>query len=382
MDEVAAFVAAAEELHLGRAAETLGVARTTLSSRLRRFEAAVGLCVVDRTHRCRIAVTQAGAALLPAARRMIAAGDELIAHADEVREGRRGVVRVARMSPADAESDEFVAALREVDDGWTVETVGMDVRAAGRAMAIGAVEVAIGRGVLPPRTSPGLLDPRPNRLERVRVAGVGTDRCSRLTVAWRTAWAGSRVGDDLAPPEHWAESRDSRPFEAPDAPGGGSPHAETLVGLVRRKRVADADRQFPERAARRRAAAARREARRREAELYHREVEEFGRRTALERASARDREDRRAKTMRRMREAVAKGAVPVHLLVDWWCVVGPGVPLPGVDPLSADSPAPSDSPLPADSPGPGHETCPGDGAAPAGEGRRPPRGEPDDELSG
>jgi hypothetical protein len=96
---VTAFVAVADLLHVGRAAEALGVSRSTVSERLGALESVLGLVLVDRSHRRRIALTPEGHAMLPVARTAIAAREAMASAATDVREGRRGVVRVAVLCP-------------------------------------------------------------------------------------------------------------------------------------------------------------------------------------------------------------------------------------------------------------------------------------------
>lgn len=164
--QVAAFVAAADELHLGRAAATLGITRATLSGRLRRLETSLGMVLVDRSHRCRIALTQQGVAVLPVARCTIEVGRELVAVAEAVRSGRRGVVRVALVGDREPRAERLIEALATVDRGWRVEVLRMDPWAASRALALGRVECAISSRYLSGTTSSGLPDPRPHRRER------------------------------------------------------------------------------------------------------------------------------------------------------------------------------------------------------------------------
>lgn len=78
------FVAVADELHFGRAAETVGVSQPPLSQGLRRLERKLGSALFDRGAKG-VALTEAGAALLPRARRLLGDAALLLAAADDAR---------------------------------------------------------------------------------------------------------------------------------------------------------------------------------------------------------------------------------------------------------------------------------------------------------
>lgn len=188
--ELAAFVAAADALHLGRAAATLGIARTTLTGRLRRLEGRLGTVLVDRSHRCRIAVTQDGASLLPSARRTVEAGRQFAAEAAATRAGRQGVVRVGlAMRRDDPRAQRLLDTLRAVDEGWRIEVVPIDGPAAVRSLVVGGLECILSDAPVLWAVQRGLPDPRPNRHEPREGLMVDPRSATRLRVTWRRRWA-------------------------------------------------------------------------------------------------------------------------------------------------------------------------------------------------
>src|SRR2546423_374504 len=82
------FVAVAEELHFRRAAERLHLAQPALSQQVRKLEMELGVELLHRTKRG-VALTTAGMAFLPEARRLLRQADEAARTAQGVREGGR-----------------------------------------------------------------------------------------------------------------------------------------------------------------------------------------------------------------------------------------------------------------------------------------------------
>lgn len=91
--QLAYFVAVAEERHFTRAAELVGVAQPSLSKQIRVLEGELGAPLFDRA-RGNIALTQAGELLYPLARRILSDLDTARRQVQELAGVRRGRVRL------------------------------------------------------------------------------------------------------------------------------------------------------------------------------------------------------------------------------------------------------------------------------------------------
>ena len=94
------FVAVAEELHFGRAAHRLHMTQPPLSQTIQAFEAALGTPLFARTNRS-VALTPAGLALLPEARRILQQAATLPDLAQRAAAGEIGRLSLAFVSSAD-----------------------------------------------------------------------------------------------------------------------------------------------------------------------------------------------------------------------------------------------------------------------------------------
>ncbi|WP_312417653.1 LysR family transcriptional regulator [Comamonas sp.] len=108
------FLAVADELHMGRAAERLGMAQPPLSQSIGRLEKELGVQLFGRANR-RLTLTRAGAAFIEEARASVAHADAALAVARAAGNGEAGVVRIGFVSAALYERlPRLLSQLREV----------------------------------------------------------------------------------------------------------------------------------------------------------------------------------------------------------------------------------------------------------------------------
>lgn len=95
------YVAVAEELSFRRAAERVRVAQPALSKQIKDLEYDVGAKLLDR-NTAGVALTDAGATFLRAARDILERAERAIAEAREAESGNRGTLKVANVSAVSA----------------------------------------------------------------------------------------------------------------------------------------------------------------------------------------------------------------------------------------------------------------------------------------
>ena len=92
-DQLAGFIAVAEELHFGRAAERLNMTQPPLSRQIQKLEKAIGTELLERDNR-KVQLTPAGTAFLDEAKRLMALASRAPVTARRIATGRSGVLRV------------------------------------------------------------------------------------------------------------------------------------------------------------------------------------------------------------------------------------------------------------------------------------------------
>ncbi|MFL5539313.1 MAG: LysR substrate-binding domain-containing protein [Longimicrobiaceae bacterium] len=142
------FVAVADELHFGRAAERLGIQQPPLTQQIQRLEAAVGAPLLVR--RPRVQLTEAGRVLLAHARRLLAQADRGVEEARRAARGEAGVLSVGfAASTLPTLLAGAIRAFRETTPGVELRLLERPSAAQPAALRDGAIDVGIARELQP-----------------------------------------------------------------------------------------------------------------------------------------------------------------------------------------------------------------------------------------
>ena len=139
------FVAVAEELHFGRAAERLHVAQPAVSQQVGRLERELGVRLLERTSR-RVALTGDGRRLLDEARAALAAVERVRTVAADLSAGRAAVLRVGTAPGVGPRLSRAAARLRTAVPDLTLTLVDGTVAAHISALRAGELDIALVRG--------------------------------------------------------------------------------------------------------------------------------------------------------------------------------------------------------------------------------------------
>lgn len=158
LNQLRCFIAVAEELHFGRAAERLNMTQPPLSRQIQILERILDVMLLERTSRS-VRLTPAGASFLPEARRILRLAEGAALMTRRVAEGKSGSIRVG-FTAASAYShlpDLIAACLLQVPD---IDLSLKEMVSSAQIAALGAGE--IDAGLLRP--------PIPVGMERLRLA--------------------------------------------------------------------------------------------------------------------------------------------------------------------------------------------------------------------
>ena len=139
------FVAVAERLHFGHAAEDLSIGQPAVSQQVARLERSLGVQLFDRSPRT-VRLTEAGRRFLPEARKSLAAVDracEAVRRPDD--RGQR--VRIGTCSGLGRRLDSFLAAWDSARPESNVELSALPARPRLERVQAGQLDAAFIRGV-------------------------------------------------------------------------------------------------------------------------------------------------------------------------------------------------------------------------------------------
>ena len=143
--ELRYFVAVAEELHFGRAAQRLGIAQPPLSRAIRQLERRLGVALQERTSRA-VALTEAGSVLLVegrAALDAVDAADRRTRRAALAAAGHPGLVLVTKAGASNELLSKLLEAYAAEPGAVTVDVVLCGIAEQERLLRDGRADVAL-----------------------------------------------------------------------------------------------------------------------------------------------------------------------------------------------------------------------------------------------
>ncbi len=148
------FLAVAEELHFGRAAERLHMTQPPLTRQIQQLEEALGnVALFDRSRR-RVALTEAGEAFVVESRRLLEQLEHAVDHARRVARGEAGRLRLGFISTADyTVLPALLGAFRQRSPGVEIDLLESTGDEQLRLLEDGALDAGI---LIPAERSPAL----------------------------------------------------------------------------------------------------------------------------------------------------------------------------------------------------------------------------------
>jgi DNA-binding transcriptional LysR family regulator len=139
------FVAVAEHLHFGQAADSLSIGQPAVSQQVARLERQLGVQLFDRTPR-RVRLTDSGRRFLPLARTALAAVEKACQVVSQPSEVTAGPLRIGSCSGLGSRLDAFLNALDRLQPGRSVELTHAPRRPRLERVAAGQLDAAFVRG--------------------------------------------------------------------------------------------------------------------------------------------------------------------------------------------------------------------------------------------
>lgn len=140
--ELRYFVAVAEELHFGRAAERLEIAQPPLSRAIAQLERRLGVALLERTSR-KVTLTAAGAVLLSEARAILSAAATAERRTREAARSRPRLVFAVKSGTAGELLAELLDAYRAEPDAATVDLLLCEAHQQQRLLRSGKADAAL-----------------------------------------------------------------------------------------------------------------------------------------------------------------------------------------------------------------------------------------------
>ncbi|MFC0667623.1 LysR substrate-binding domain-containing protein [Azotobacter chroococcum] len=144
------FIAVAEELHFGRAAEQLGISQPPLSQQIQALEEELGVRLFERTNR-RVALSEVGRLFLPEARQVLAQLEQAVAVARRAQCGELGELKVGFTSSAPFTSTipRAIRAFRQACPEVHLDLRELSSRGVAEAVHEGRLQVGVLRPLAP-----------------------------------------------------------------------------------------------------------------------------------------------------------------------------------------------------------------------------------------
>ena len=142
MRELRYFVALAEELHFGKAAERLGIAQPPLSRAIARLERQLGVALLARTSR-KVTLTEAGAVLLREARAILSAVASAERRTQQAAQSRPLLVLAVKSGTSDELLAKLLDAYRAEPGAATVELLLCEAHQHQELLHAGKADVAL-----------------------------------------------------------------------------------------------------------------------------------------------------------------------------------------------------------------------------------------------